>query len=247
MTVAGNPDYALELLLSRVENEYPGIIASLDNATRSDHESDLIRALVTTQMARDPFYRGWISEDVQEIQDALRIALLEDSPGMTEGEIQAEWEHYARANIVQADVGADPANIAVAYTPWLMQAYFGSVQMHGLSILRAPPCSFITADSPLYLYDRYRLAGIEAPASDTSFLEEAEFTFPITARHAALITPKQFRELVDVPEDVAAVVNARTVRSAAREIYCHPQYAADKLKRDLGMWWWRRALQPSLR
>ena len=100
-------------------------------------------------MARDPFHRAWVSEDVALIYESLRSALVEHDPGIAENEIFEETEHYAKQNVVKPHIGAAHANVAIAATPLLIQEYYSSFQPYSLSILRAPPCNFITADSPL--------------------------------------------------------------------------------------------------
>jgi hypothetical protein len=247
LQVTGGLDYSLERVLSKIENHYPRIIASLDSTVRTRDEDAWILSLITTQMARDPFNRAWIGEEAAQIYESLRCALREENTSISDDEIEDEWEYYAKGNLVKPHVGVAPANIAKAGTAWLIQAYYASLQPYCLAILRAKATkSFITADSPLSLYDRYALAGTSELTRDTSFHDETELVFPITSRHAALITLNQLKPLFDVSDDIVVVVNARTVRAAAAEIYCHPLYAADRLKRDLSMWWWRRALQPDL-
>jgi Protein of unknown function (DUF4238) len=240
-------DYSLEEALSKIENFYPAIIASLDRVARTPEEDAFVLTLVTTQMARDPFYRGWLREDVEAIYEALRVALLEDDPKLKDMEIAQEWEHYAKGNIVKPYVEADPKNVEIAGTLSLIRLYYESLQPYSLSILRAKLGSFITADSPLSLYDGYVLAGTETTTHDMSVSEETEILFPITSQHAALITRDALKPLFDVENDIVAIVNARTVRTAAVEIYCHPHYDTRLLARDLGMWWWRRPLQADLR
>lgn len=236
LDVAAGRDYSLESTLSKVEGFCPRIVESLDHSPRTSEEDAFILALVTTQMARDPFHRAWVGEEVARTYDALRVALREENPSISDADIQAETEHYAKVNLVKSHIGHGHRNIAIAATFTLLQAYYDSLQPYELTILRAPERSFILAGSPLSIYDRYALAGTQETSTDYSFHAETEIVFPITSRHAALITAGKLRPLIDVTPDIVAIVNARTVRAAAREIYCHPDYSQALMRTNLSIW-----------
>jgi hypothetical protein len=242
LRVSSGLDFSLEEALSKVESYYPQIISSLDNTIRKPAEDAFILALISTQMARDPFQRAWIGEDVASIYSSLRAALLENNPAISAAEIEEEIRHYAKANVVKPHIGTSPSNVAIAGTIWLIQAIYASLQPYWITILRAPASSFITADSPTSLFDRYELAGTAELTKDQAFHEETELVFPITSQHVALITRDKLKPLLDVSSDIVAIVNARTVRFAAQHIYCHPAYPKPEMQVNLSTWWWRRSL-----
>jgi hypothetical protein len=245
-TVSGK-DISLELALSRIESHYPAIVASLDRAPRSGEENALILSLVTTQFARDPYYRAWIGEEVALIYEALAFALRDDDQHITADEVEAELEHYAKGNIVKPHVNHEYRNVAIAGTAFLILMAYEDFASCNLTILRAPVGSFITGDSPIFLYDRYELAERrESLAISAGFLPETEITVPITSRHAALLTTASTKDLVDVGKDVVSIVNARTVRSSARDVYCPPNYSPELLSIDMSQWWWRRPILTTL-
>jgi len=240
-------DVSLEEALSQIESHYPAIIASLDRAPRSAEQNALILSLVATQFARYPFNRAWIGEEAALIYEALSSALREADPCITVDEVDAEIEHYAKLNIIKPHVNHEHRNVAIAGTAFLiLKAYEDSASCN-LTILRASDGSFITGDSPIFVYDRYKLAETSnSEATCTCFFPETEITVPITSRHAALLTIAGTRELLDVGKDVVSIVNARTVRSSAREVYCPPDYSAALSSINMSQWWWRRPILVTL-
>ena len=248
LRVRSGLDYSLENMFSKVESYYPSVIVSLDHTVRSPDEDAFIMALVTTQMARDPLNRSTVvGDEAASIYEALRRALLDEDPRITEDGVNEEYDFYARRYIIKSHVDTAPTNVAIAGMPWLVQAYYTRLQPNNVSILRAPAESFVTADRPLSICDSASYAGMDRETHDLIFDKTTEMVFPITSRHAALITQAALSPLIDVKSDMVAIINARTVRAADSEIYCHPSFPPDRLRTALSMWWWRRALQPDLR
>lgn len=240
-------DFSVEKMLGRIEDYYPDIIARLGNDPRSPEDDNWIRALVAVQMGRDPFYRAWLSEEVARIKAALWMALLDADPTVDEHEIEAEFDFYARRNIVKSHIDPHPENVAIAATSYLIQKYYESLNYLHLTIFSAPSSSFITADSPLFLYDRYTLAGrSDDEALRAGILPETEITLPLTARYAALLSARRTPALILADRTQIAIINARTVRSGKEFVYMNPSYPDEVLRMDLGAWWWREALGRTL-
>lgn len=241
-------DFDLEELLSKAENEFPSVIECLDLPTRAEEHDRAILGLVAVQFARDPYHRAWLGDEVNVIRAALAAALKDDNPSISDDDVAQEFEHYGKRHIVKSHLIPDAENVAVAGTPFLMGRVFEDLQTLNLTILRSTGPMFITCDSPVALLDRYALAeGHDAEAECAGFLPETEITHPVTSRHAVLLTSQPVPgALIDVSGDVVAIVNARTVRAAAREVYCSPVYPTDALKTALSRWWWRRAILDTL-
>jgi hypothetical protein len=244
----GGLDFDLEELLSKAENEFPNVIECLDLASRTEEQDRAIFGLIAVQFARDPYHRAWLGEEVDVIRAALVTALREDNPSISDDEIAGEFEHYGKRHIVKSHLIPDAENVAIAGTPFLMGRVFEDMQTLNLTVLRSAGPMFITCDSPVALFDRYEIAERrDAEAERAGFLPETEITHPITSRHAALVTSRATPSaLINVGADVVAIVNARTVRTAAREVYCNPKYPLQSLEIDLSRWWWRRPILDTL-
>ena len=241
-------DFELEILLSKAENQFPDVIASLDLPHRTKDQDRAILGLVAIQFARDPHHRAWIREEVESIRVALAAALRDENPGVTHEEIAEEFEYYGKRDIVQSHVILDAENVAIAGTAFLLQRAFEQIDGLNLAVLRAGAPGFITCDSPVFLFDRYVLADrMDDEALAAPVPPETEITMPITSRHLALVTAKPLSGvLIDVSADVVAIANARTARSAVNEVYCNPGYPMAKLQTDRSEWWWRRAILDTL-
>lgn len=99
---------------------------------------------------------------------------------------------------------------------------------------------FITADSPVSVFPENI-----GEQDDAVFLPDTEFLLPVTPRHTVLITRHDaLPQSAEADRTIEAVVNARTAKSAAREVYCTPNYPADLLQQHLEGWW---ATMPLLR
>ena len=223
--------YGIEQALSTIEGHYPAIVGLLDKATRSDEEDALIRALVVTQAARDPFTRsGLIATEVQNIYDAIEHALREDRPNISETEMRAELDFYGRHSVVLPNVDPSPENAAIAGTAFLIGKMYDDLKDYGISVLRSHRMDIITADSAATVFPRKVL-------DEALFNSETEFVLPVTPRHAVIVTEKRRAQLIEVSSDVVCIINSRTALDAAREIYSHPEQAIEKLQMYFSGWW----------
>lgn len=234
-------DNSLERMLSRVEGHFPQVLALLDLPSRTPEEDALVLSLVATQAARDPWTRtGFFVGEIGPIYEALRHALRDHDPDITDAELNAEVQHYGRTNIVKPHLSPTPQNVAVAGTAWLITKMYEDLAPYRLTVVSSHRRRFITADSPVSIFPES-----VADRDEAAFLPDTEFVLPVTPSHAVLITAEhELPQRVDAELSSEAVINARTAKAALREVYCAPGYADDALARHLNGWW---ASMPLLR
>jgi hypothetical protein len=212
-------DNSLERLLSQIEGHFPEVLSLLDLPCRTPEQDALVLSLVVTQAARDPYTRtGFFSGEIEPVYEALRHALREDDPDVTEAWLDAEVDNYGRSHVVKPPVSPTPENVAVAGTAWLIKNMYEDLAPYRLTVIYSARSSFITADSPVSIF----------PASvherdEATFLPDTEFVLPVTPRHAILITALHaFPQRLNADLSTEAVINARTAKAAVREVYRAP-------------------------
>ena len=240
-------DTELEKMLAQIEGHFPAIIERLDNDGRTDDDDRHIVALVAVQFARDPFNRAWVGETADLIYEALRFAISEAYPDASSEYLQSELDHYGRNHIVMSHLEPHSENVAKAGTPYLIRKVFEELSTLKVTVLHAPSGGFFTADSPVSLFDRYALAGrSDEEALWCGFQPETEIVLPVTSSRAVLLTTTCNERDIRANRSVIAIVNARTARAAARNVYCHPDYPPQMLKIDMSTWWWSRPITSTL-
>lgn len=227
-------DYSLERLLSQIEGHFPGALELLDLPQRTPEQDALVLSLVATQAARDPNTRtGFFGGEIAPIYAALSHALREHDPAITEAELDAEVDHYGRTHVVKPHLAPTPENVAVAGTAWLITKMYEDLAPYRLTVIHSPRSAYITADSPVSLFPESVLERDEA-----SFLPDTEFVLPVTPAHAVLITAQHaLAQRIDADLSIEAVINARTVKTALREVYCAPGYPQEALEQHFDGWW----------
>jgi hypothetical protein len=137
-----------------------------------------------------------------------------------EEEVEEELDFYGRRDLVKPHVKPSAKNIAIAATPFLIQKMYEDLAPYRLTVVRSAHRKFIIADSPVSVFPQY-----VDPKEEAYFSADTEFVFPVTSMHAVVITAELGRpQFVEVGHDVVAIVNARTARAAAQEVYCAPDY-----------------------
>lgn len=227
-------DNSLERLLAHIEDHFPAALSLLDLPQRTPEQDALVLSLVVTQAARDPNTRaGFFGGEIEPIYAALRHALREHDPSITETELNAEIDHYGRTHVVKSHLSPTPENVAVAGTAWLIMKMYEDLAPYRLTVVRSPRSAYITADSPVSIFPGSVLEHDEA-----SFLPDTEFLLPVTPKHAVLITAQHaVPQRVDADLSIEAVINARTAKAALREVYCAPDYELSSVATALDGWW----------
>lgn len=227
-------DYSLERLLSKIEGHFPDALKLLDLPQRTPEQDALVLSLVATQAGRDPNIRtGFFDSEIVPISAALRHALREHDPAITEAQLEAEIDHYGRNHVVKPHVSPTPANVAVA-----RDHLAHSQDVRG-------PRSVPLDGSPFgaVLLHHGGQSGFGLPESvhehdEATFRPDTEFLIPVTPAHAVLITARHaLPQRVDADLSIEAVINARTARAALREVYSRPDYPLETLTQHFEGWW----------